>query len=41
VVINNEPTPADRRATLVIRGDAAGVFAKILPGTADSENKLR
>ena len=41
VVINNEPTPADRRATLVIRGDATGVFAKILPGTADSENKLR
>ena len=41
VIINNEPTPADRRATLVIRGDAAGMFAKILPGTADSENKLR
>ena len=41
VVINNEPTPADRRATLVIRGDAAGVFAKTFPGTADSENKLR
>lgn len=29
VVVNSEPTPADKRASLVIRGDVAGVFAKL------------
>lgn len=29
VVINKEPTPADERANLVIRGDAAEVFAQL------------
>ena len=30
VVINKEPTPADGRATLVIRGDVAGIFAGLM-----------
>jgi len=30
VVINREPTPADSRAELVIRGDVAAVFAALL-----------
>ena len=30
VVINKEPTPADGRANLVIRGDVAGIFAELM-----------
>ena len=33
VVINNEPTPADTRATLVIRGDVSEVFEKLMNGS--------
>ena len=36
VVINDEPTPADARADLVIRGDVAAVMGEVQPASREN-----